>query len=155
MPKKLQYLIFAVGVCLGTGLVGSYFTASAIPTWYSTLEKPFFSPPNWIFAPVWSILYFLMGVSLYLVWINKSKARQAAVNLFFMQLGFNVVWSILFFGLQSPKLALFEIMALWMSIFLTIHYFHKVSRLASYLLVPYFLWVSFASILNLAIVWLN
>ncbi len=135
--------------------MGSIFTFSAIPNWYVTLNKPFFSPPNWVFGPVWTILYILMGISLYLVWISKSKIKQNAINLFFVQLGLNVLWSILFFGLRNPALALIDIVALWVAIFLTIKSFSKINKLAGNLQIPYLAWVTFASILNLSIVLLN
>lgn len=153
--KNLPKLIFSIGICLGAGILGSFFTVSSIPAWYATLQKPAFSPPNWVFGPVWTILYIMMGVSLYLVWISKGKLKQKALNLFFVQLGLNALWSIIFFGMKNPTLALVDIVALWIAIVLTIKYFYPVSRLAAYLLVPYLLWVSFASILNLSIVILN
>ncbi|MBI2074209.1 MAG: tryptophan-rich sensory protein [Candidatus Levybacteria bacterium] len=158
MPKKVLQLILAIGVCLGAGVIGSLFTFSAIPTWYSTLNKPFFSPPNWIFGPVWTTLYILMGISLYLVQSSKLKVqskKKQAVKLFFIQLGFNVLWSILFFGFKNPALAFVDIIALWVAIFLTMKSFYPISRSAFYLLLPYFIWVSFASILNLMIIFLN
>ncbi len=96
-----------------------------------------------------------MGISLYLVWISKSKIKPKALTLFFIQLGFNTLWSILFFGLKNPTLALMDIIVLWITIFLTIKYFYPISKLAAYLLVPYILWVSFASVLNLMIILLN
>lgn len=155
MSVKILKLLLSIGVCLGAGFIGSFFTIPSIPTWYVTLNKPFFSIPNWIFAPVWTILYILMGISLYLVWVSKSKARKKAINLFFIQLGLNALWSILFFGMRSPGLALVDIVALWVVIFLTIQSFYPISRLAAYLLTPYILWVSFASVLNFSIMLLN
>lgn len=150
MPKKILLLILSTGLCLGAGIVGSFFTVSSIPTWYVTLNKPVFSPPNWIFAPVWTILYILMGISLYLVW-QKGKVPF----IFWIQLILNTVWSIVFFGMKNPALALVDIIALWIIIILTIKSFYKISKTAGYLLIPYLLWVSFAAILNLAIVILN
>ncbi|MBI2405804.1 tryptophan-rich sensory protein [Candidatus Microgenomates bacterium] len=155
MSVKIPQLLLSIGVCLGAGFIGSFFTVSAIPTWYATLNKPIFSPPNWVFAPVWTTLYILMGISLYFVWVSKSKIKQKVLTLFFIQLGLNALWSILFFGLKNPTLAFIEIVALWITIFLTIKYFYPISKLAAYLLVPYILWVSFASVLNVAIVLLN
>lgn len=155
MPIKIPQLVLSIGLCLGTGIIGSVFTTPSIPTWYATLNKPIFSPPNWIFGPVWTTLYILIGIALYLVWISKSKLKQRGISLFFIQLGLNVLWSILFFGMKNPALALAEIAALWVTIFLTIKYFYPVSRLAAYLLIPYLLWVSFASLLNLSIIILN
>lgn len=153
--KNLPKLIFSIGICLGVGVLGSFFTISSIPTWYVTLNKPFFSPPNWVFAPVWTTLYILMGIALYLIWTSKIQLRQHVLNLFFIQLGLNVLWSLIFFGWHNPLLALVDIIALWIAIVLTIKYFYPVSRLAAYLLIPYLLWVSFASILNLSIILLN
>ena len=157
MPKVKNWalLIFAVLLSEGAGILGSFFTFSSIPTWYATLIKPSFSPPNFVFGPVWTILYALMGISLYLVWTSKAKSRQYAVKLFFVQLGLNALWSIIFFGLKSPGLALIEIIALWVAIFLTVKAFLKISKVASYLLYPYLAWVSFASILNFSIWILN
>jgi tryptophan-rich sensory protein len=150
MSKNIPLLILSVGLCLGAGILGSFFTISAIPEWYSTLNKPFFSPPNWIFAPVWTVLYILMGVSLYLVWLKKKVP-----TVFWIQLILNAAWSVIFFGLKNPGLAMVNILALWIAIFLTIKSFYKISITASNLLIPYLLWVSFASILNLSIVLLN
>ena len=138
------------------GIIGSVFTFPAIPTWYATLNKPFFSPPNWIFGPVWTALFTLMGIALYLVWQKKTKFKKAAaLRIFTIQLILNTLWSILFFGLQSPALAFIEILFLWAFIALSIKAFYKVSKAAGYLLVPYILWISFATLLNLAIVMLN
>ncbi|OGG14622.1 TspO protein [Candidatus Gottesmanbacteria bacterium RIFCSPHIGHO2_01_FULL_39_10] len=155
MPRSWSLFIFSIGICLAAGVAGSLFTFQSIPTWYTGLEKPFFSPPNWVFAPVWTILYILMGISLYLVLSSKKKLKHEAVGVFMLQLGFNVFWSVLFFGMRNPTLALLDILALWMSIFVTIHLFGKISKLASMILIPYILWVSFAFILNLVIVLLN
>ena len=139
------------------GLAATPFTISAIPTWYQTLQKPTFSPPNWIFGPVWTILYFLMGVAAYLIWIKglEKMAVKTALKFFLVQLLFNFLWSILFFGLHSPILALIDILILWILIVITVIKFYKISKTASYLLIPYLLWVSFATILNLSIVLLN
>lgn len=153
MYIKILKCIVAISLCLAAGFLGSFFTSPSIPTWYQFLAKPSFSPPNWLFAPVWTALYILMGISLYLVWGSKSKKRQIAINIFLIQLGLNALWSIIFFGMKNPGLALLEIVILWSTIFLTIKLFFPISRIAAYLLVPYILWVSFASILNLSI-WL-
>ncbi len=150
MPKTFPKLLLSIGICLGAGIVGSFFTISSIPTWYVTLNKPSFSPPNWIFGPVWTILYILMGISLYLVWTKKKIPP-----VFWIQLILNAAWSVIFFGLKNPTLALIEIAALWIVIVLTIKAFSKINKLAGRLLIPYLLWVSFASILNLMIVLLN
>ncbi|MDO8638719.1 MAG: TspO/MBR family protein [Candidatus Daviesbacteria bacterium] len=156
MPKNLSKLILSIGVCLGAGILGSFFTVSAIPEWYATLNKPAFSPPNWIFGPVWTILYILMGIALYLVLSAKWGVKsQKAIRIFAIQLILNTAWSIIFFGMRNPALALVNIVALWVSIFLTIKTFYKINKLAGQLLLPYLAWVSFAILLNLAIVLLN
>ncbi|MBI4059348.1 tryptophan-rich sensory protein [Candidatus Microgenomates bacterium] len=154
MPIKIPKLILSIGLCLGVGVLGGIFTTSAPPagglTWYASLNKPIFSPPNFVFAPVWTILYILMGISLYLVW--KKKAVPV---IFWVQLFLNFLWSLIFFGWHNPILALVDIVALWISIFLTIKAFNRVNKLAGNLLIPYLVWVSFASVLNLAIALAN
>ncbi|MBI2326544.1 tryptophan-rich sensory protein [Candidatus Collierbacteria bacterium] len=155
--KDLPKLLVSMIGCELVGFLGTPFTISAIPIWYSTLNKPFFAPPNWIFGPVWALLYLLMGVAFYLIWkqgLKKKKVKTA--GLFFLaQLGLNFVWSPIFFGLKAPLLGLIVIVAMWALIVLTMKKFHPLSRLAFYLLVPYLLWVSFATMLNTAIVVLN
>lgn len=155
--KNLLKLIISVVGCELVGILGSIFTVSAIPIWYATLNKPPFAPPNWIFGPVWTTLYFLMGVSFYLIWKQnrKKKKVRAAGNYFLAQLGLNFIWSPIFFGLRSPFMALLVIIAMWTLIVITMKKFYPLSKLAFYLLVPYLLWVSFAAILNGAIVVLN
>lgn len=148
--KSFIKLILSIGICLGAGVLGSVFTISSIPSWYVTLNKPIFSPPNWVFGPVWTVLYILMGISLYLIW-----AKSKVPSVFWIQLILNASWSIIFFGMKNPGLALVDIVALWVSIVLTIKVFDKINKLSSYLLYPYLLWVSFASILNLSIWVLN
>lgn len=155
MPLKIPQLFLSMSLSLAAGFIGSYFTVSAIPTWYVTLNKPSFSPPNWVFGPVWTALYILMGISFYLVWISRKKAKQKAIKLFLIQLTLNAAWSIIFFGMKNPALALIDVIALWVTIILTIKYFYPITRTATYLLTPYLLWVSFASILNLMIWLLN
>ncbi|MBN2477813.1 tryptophan-rich sensory protein [Candidatus Micrarchaeota archaeon] len=153
---KIPKLILSIFVCHLAGIFGSIFTVSSIPTWYSTLARPEFSPPNWVFAPVWLSLYTLMGVSLYLVLeAKKSKFRKTALSFFGIQLLLNAVWSYLFFGLQNPFYALVEIVFLWAFILFTAYYFYKISKKSAYLLIPYLLWVSFAAILNYFIFILN
>lgn len=150
MSIKIPKLLLSIGLCLGAGGLGSIFTTQAIPTWYATLNKPSFSPPNWVFGPVWIILYILMGISLYLVWQKKKIPA-----IFWIQLMLNVLWSIVFFGFKNSLLAFVDITALWIAIFLTIKAFSKINKLAGDLLWPYLAWVSFATILNLFIVILN
>jgi tryptophan-rich sensory protein len=150
-------LAVSIGVCLLAGVIGGLFTSSSIPTWYAALNKPAFNPPNWIFGPVWTLLYILMGVSLFLVWQKglKNKKAKTAVTIFGIQLALNTLWSILFFGLKSPILGLGEIVVLWAFILLSIIKFSKISKTAAWLLLPYILWVSFAAVLNLSIFLLN
>lgn len=149
-------LIAAIVFCQMAGLIGSLFTFTAIPTWYAQLNKPFFNPPNWVFGPVWTMLFTLMGISLYIIWTKKqNKKTRQAINIFLVQLVLNTLWSILFFGLKSPTLAFIEILILWFAIYTTIAHFWRLSKPSAYLLVPYIAWVSFASLLNLAIVILN
>jgi tryptophan-rich sensory protein len=151
------HLAISIIICEAAGFLGSFFTAPAIPTWYAGLQKPSFSPPNWVFAPVWLILYALMGVSAYFVWkmgIEKNEVR-IGLAIFAIQLILNVFWSYFFFKMQSPRYALIEIIILWLFILLTIFSFLKISRLAGFLLLPYLLWVSFAALLNFFILKLN
>lgn len=155
--KNLPKLVVSVIGCELVGFLGTPFTISAIPTWYAILNKPFFAPPNWIFGPVWTLLYFLMGIAFYLIWKQGwQKKKVKAAGLFFLaQLGLNFIWSPIFFGLRSPLLGLIVIVAMWALIVMTMKKFYPLSRLAFYLLVPYLLWVSFATLLNAAIVVLN
>lgn len=155
--KNWLKLIACVGGCELVGLLGTPFTLSAIPNWYKTLNKPFFAPPNWIFGPVWISLYFLMGVSFYLIWQRgwKKKKVKTAGLFFGAQLVLNFLWSPLFFGLRSPLLGLITIILMWLLILMTMRKFYPLSKRAFYLLVPYFLWVSFATVLNAAIFILN
>jgi tryptophan-rich sensory protein len=150
-------LIISIIICQLAGVFGSIFTTPAIPSWYATLVKPTFNPPNWVFAPVWISLYFLMGISAFLVWRKgiENPRVNLALRLFIIQLILNSLWSVLFFGLRSPLLGLVEIIILWTSILLTILYFFKVSKIAGILLLPYILWVSFAAVLNFSIWRLN
>ena len=148
--KSLIRLIISILICQLAGFLGSLFTTPSIPTWYASLEKPSFNPPNWLFSPVWITLFVLMGISLYLL-LEKSFREQKvkkALIFFAIQLVLNVFWSILFFGLKSPLFAFFEIIILWVAISLTIIQSFKISKIASFLLLPYILWVSFAAILN-------
>lgn len=142
--------------CELVGILGTPFTIAAIPSWYAYLNKPPFSPPNWIFGPVWTLLYFLMGVALWIVLISKkSDVRDRGIRLFAVQLVLNFLWSVIFFGMRQPLAALVDIALLWAAILATILTFRKVSSVSAYLLIPYLIWVSFASILNFAIVLLN
>lgn len=157
----LKKIIISVSACILIGLLSSLATRSSVDTWFLTLEKPFFNPPSWIFAPVWTILYVLMGYSFAIVWSNKSQSRRSreiiknAMIIFGVQLALNALWSILFFKLCNPFLALIEILLLWLMIFETIKTFNKIDNFASKLLLPYLAWVSFATILNGSIWFLN
>jgi len=150
-------LIVSIVVCFAAAIIGSLFTTPNIPTWYALLNKPPFSPPNWLFAPAWTTLYLLMAVSAYLVWMKGlgNKEVRIALGAFLVQLILNVLWSALFFGLRSPLLGAIEIVALWAAILLTIIYFFRISKTAGWLLIPYILWVTFAAILNFSVLILN
>lgn len=150
-------LIMSLALCQLAGLIGSVFTTPAIPTWYASLNKPGFSPPNWLFGPVWITLYVLMGISLFLVWRKGLDIPyvKSGIMLFSIQLILNVLWSVVFFGLKSPLGGLVIILILWILILLTMIEFYKVSELAGALLVPYILWVSFATVLNASLYFLN
>ena len=153
----LAVLVLAVVVCQLAGLFGSLYTFDAIPTWYASLEKPFFSPPNWVFGPVWITLYTLMGLAVYLVWRQGWDNIEVKKGVFFfsVQLVLNALWSFIFFGLRDPAKAFFEIALLWLAIVVTMRQFWKVSKKAYWLMVPYLAWVTFAAILNLFIWQLN
>ena len=149
-------LVASVILCQTAGFLGSLFTTPAIPTWYRTLNKPFFTPPNWIFSPVWISLFILMGISLFFVWQKTDHSKfKIAFIFFFVQLILNILWSAAFFGLKSPLLGLMVIVLLWMAILFTILNFFKVSKFAGVLLIPYLLWVSFATLLNFSLWILN
>jgi tryptophan-rich sensory protein len=150
-------LILSIFICHLVGFIGSLFSRSAIPEWYVHLNKPGFTPPNWVFAPAWLILYTLMGIALFLVWRRGIQDRniKKSVVLFGAQLLVNGLWSILFFGQHSPIAGFIDIIILWFLIVFTIISFLRISRLAGLLLVPYLLWVSFATVLNGSILILN
>lgn len=139
------------------GIIGSVFTASSIPTWYIALVKPELAPPNWVFAPVWTILFLVMGIAAFLVWKQGLGRRdvQIALSIFIAQLILNTIWSVIFFGLQNPGAAFIEIIFLGLAIIATISTFAKISKPAAWLLVPYLLWISFAAYLNYSIWILN
>lgn len=178
--KPFVTSVIAITICEGVGLIGALFTAPAIISgWYGNLVKPELSPPNWIFGPVWTILYLLMGVALFLVWQRNWKvSHQIAftkkawnkysskfwsgswqkaniILVFAVQLLLNAAWSWFFFGLHNSGLAFFDLLALWVAIIYVIVNFYRVSKSAAWILLPYFLWVSFAGYLNLAIYLLN
>jgi tryptophan-rich sensory protein len=145
-------LLVAVGICFGAAGVGGAFTARAIPTWYAQLSKPAWTPPGWLFGPVWSLLYLMMGVAAWLVWRRGASAAVAApLALFGVQLALNVAWSGLFFGLRRPGTAFAEIVVLWCSIAATLFAFWRVTPSAGWLMLPYLAWVTYASALNFTI----
>ncbi len=149
-------LLVSILLCQSAGVVGSFFTVASIPVWYATLNKPVFSPPSWVFAPVWLALYTLMGISLYLVWQNGvNEKSKKAIGVFAAQLFLNALWSVVFFGANSILGGFMVIAALWLAIVWTIVEFNKISKTAAYLLVPYIIWVSLASVLNFSIYLLN
>jgi translocator protein len=154
MKNKWLVLAGFIILCLGIGGVAGVVTADAVVTWFPTLQKPSFNPPSWVFAPVWTLLYLMMAIAAWRVWLEGPTARPA-LNLFFIQLVLNFAWSLLFFGLHSPILALVDIVALWIMIVLTMRAFFKIAKPAGWLLAPYLAWVSFATILNFSIWWLN
>jgi tryptophan-rich sensory protein len=154
--KAVFFLFFLISAQLA-GLVGSIFTAQSVDTWYVTLNKPVFNPPNWLFGPVWICLYLFMGIAAYLVWkkgADKKKARKA-VGFYFIHLLLNAAWSVIFFGLRDPFLAFITIIILWIMILIVMGKFSKFSDAAFYLMIPYILWVTFAGVLNYFIWKLN
>ena len=154
--KSTFKLIISVLIPLIIGFLGSFFTASSVDSWYATINKPSFNPPGWIFAPVWTTLYILIGVSFYSVWMkNFGEERKKVIIVYSMQLLLNLLWSVLFFGLRSPLLGLIDIIILIAFIIANTIIFYKISKTAGYLLIPYLLWVSFASVLNFSIFLLN
>ncbi|HCC22133.1 TspO protein [Candidatus Uhrbacteria bacterium RIFOXYC2_FULL_47_19] len=155
--NNILKLIIAITVSQLAGVVGSFFTIPSVPTWYAGIVKPALNPPAWLFGPVWTTLFVLMGVAAFLVW-NKGLDRKGvkiALGIFLGQLVLNTIWSIVFFGLHSPGGALTEIIFLWLAILATIIAFAKISKPAAWLLLPYILWVSFAAYLNYSIWILN
>jgi benzodiazapine receptor len=157
MNKYIKIAI-ALLVCLAVGYSASTVTRPSVETWYPTLIKPIFNPPNWIFMPMWTLLYILMAIAAGLVW-DKIKEQNEVVKkallFFIIQLTLNAIWSYLFFGLKNPLLALIEIALLWLMIYETYLKFIKINKTAGYLLIPYMAWVAFAAVLNASIWWLN
>jgi len=153
---NLKKLFFSLLLPFLAGFVGSVFTFSSIPTWYSTLKKPSFSPPNFVFGPVWTFLYFLMGISFYLILKTEGgKEKNEAVRIFIIQLILNSFWSIGFFGLKNPLLGAFIIISLWFTLILMVIKFYRLNKIAGLINLPYIFWVSFATILNLSVYALN
>jgi len=156
--QKILRVSVVIFTCLVIGYFSSMVTRDSILTWYPTLVKPFFNPPNWLFAPVWSVLYVMMGAAGGMVWNRLEfdpELVKKAFLFFIIQLGLNALWSYLFFGLHNPLLALIEIVLLWLIIFETYTQFKKIDKIAAMLFIPYLAWVGFATILNSSIWWLN
>ena len=156
--NKISKILVVVVTCLVIGYFSGMVTRSAITTWYPTLIKPSFNPPNWIFAPVWTSLYIMMGIAAGLVWNQIASNKELvtkALQFFAVQLVLNALWSYLFFGLHNLMLATIEVVLLWLMIFETYSKFAKINKTAGYLLLPYLAWVSFASVLTASIWWLN
>lgn len=154
--RQALILVASLLIPLAVGSLAGFATASSVTTWYATLAKPAFNPPSWVFGPVWTTLYLMMGVSLFLVWRgDPTPERNRALSLFGLQLALNFAWSFLFFAAERPDLALADILLLDVAIFATIHAFRALSRMAAALLVPYLLWCLFATVLNGAIWTLN
>jgi len=167
--SKIFKLVIAVFACEFAGVIGSVFTFPSIQSWYMTLAKPALNPPAWVFGPVWTILFALMGIAVFLIWSSysshslvaadeqdktseeqKKQKTKIALTVFCVQLALNVLWSIIFFGLHNPAGAFVDILLLWLAIFGTIFIFSKISKVAAWLLMPYIIWVSFAAYLNYA-----
>ncbi|MEO0198796.1 MAG: TspO/MBR family protein [candidate division WOR-3 bacterium] len=155
MPKIVKFII-SLGTPLLIGVVGGIFTSSSVQTWYREISKPSFTPPSWVFGPAWTLLYILMGISFYLVWVKNFGGRaQFILPLYAGQLLLNLLWSLFFFGLKNPLLGLFDIVFLWLLILLNVYNFWKVSLVSGVLLIPYLMWVTFATALNAGVVLLN
>lgn len=154
--RKINRLLISVALPLLIGAIAGMFTSEAIPGWYTSLNHPAISPPNWVFGPVWTVLYILMGFSFYMVWnLPSGKIRTLAFSVYFFQLLLNFSWSFLFFYFKQIGLGLLDIVVLWLCIPFMISLFYKMRPAAAYINIPYFLWVSFATILNAAFFKLN
>ncbi len=149
-------LLLSIFICVGIGSLSGFFTGGEIDTWYALQNKPDINPPNWLFAPVWTFLYILMGLSLYFFWNQKSIHKKTnGFIFFFIQLALNFIWSLLFFKLHSPLSAFIDIIFLILTIAVTMYFFFRVSSKSSFLLIPYLVWVCFATYLNFMIMTLN
>ena len=154
--KKFIKLPVSLLIPLAAGFAGSFFTRASVDTWYREITKPAFNPPDWLFAPVWTILYILMGISFFIIWSREnSRDRKSAVSVFIFQIFLNFLWTVLFFGLRNPLAGLIEIILLQGLLAVNILKFRKISTAAAWLLLPYFLWTAFAAVLNFSIVILN
>ena len=149
-------LLLAIAICMTVAGAGGLFTADSVAQWYTTLHKPAWTPPSWLFGPVWTILYLMMAIAAWLVWRRREVEKaKGALGLFILQLALNAAWSPLFFGLKNPLVGLLDIVLLWAAILATLIHFRKISTAAGALLIPYWLWVSYATALNGAIWWMN
>lgn len=155
--KNIYKLLISIVLCQGVGLFGSFATMNSVSLWYETLTKPVLNPLSWVLGPVWITLYLLMAISLFLIWrggIRKKQEKQAVLA-FAVQLALNGTWSFAFFGAENPGLALVNIVLLLAAIVWTVVRFYPLDKRASFLLIPYLLWVMFATYLNTAIWILN
>jgi tryptophan-rich sensory protein len=154
--NKFLKLMLCLAIPLLVGSIAGFATTPNIKEWYQYLQKPVFSPPNWIFGPMWTLLYIIMGVGLYLIWESeKNELRTRALKVFFIQLAFNFAWSFIFFEFRLTGVAFFEIILVWISVLAMIITFYPVNKKAALLQIPYILWVTFASALNGAVWYLN
>lgn len=154
--RNIIALLICISIPLLTGGIAGFVTSSNIASWYAYLDKPVFNPPNWLFGPVWTTLYITMGISLFIVWKQPdSEKRTSAIRIFFVQLLLNFAWSFIFFYFHRPGAALIEIVILWVAILIMIIAFYRINRFAAYLQLPYLAWVTFASVLNASIWYLN
>ena len=145
-------LILFIAICLAVAGLGAFFTADSVRSWYPALDKPLWTPPSWIFGPVWTVLYMMMATAAWLVWRRRDWSKtDSALRLFVLQLILNAAWSPLFFGLRNPLAGLLDIVPLWAAILATLWAFWRITPVAGALLIPYWLWVSFATALNYAI----
>lgn len=153
---QIMKLAASLALPLGIGAIAGIFTAQAVPEWYASLNRPAFSPPNWLFGPVWTILYILLGISMFLIWTSHGgKERPRAMSVYFLQLLLNFGWSFMFFYFKMIGVALVEIVCLWISIVGMLILFYRVKPLAAYVNIPYLLWVTFATALNAGYFLLN
>lgn len=149
--KEIGKLLLAIIICQLAGVIGSVFTFSSIPTWYAALTKPSFTPPNWVFGPVWITLYALIGIAVYLIYnapVKNKQAKHNALMAFSAQLVLNALWSIIFFGMHWIFYGFVVIVLLWLAVLLTIIKFYKINKTAGWILIPYIVWLSLATALN-------
>lgn len=155
MDKLYVKITLCVVICLGLGIASGFSTAESVNGWYETIRKPGWNPPNRLFGPVWTVLYILMGIAAALVWHSNLPNKKTALILFAVQFLLNILWSYIFFGMHNILLAFADILLLSVMIAITIAWFLKINKVAAWLLLPYFMWVSFASTLNFSIYLLN